>query len=73
VRLAKFSGFNICVATPCLSEQIAPYVSGALFATVTLALTIVCYFAGFYRTSVGVAAASVIALFIYKVAVVGCC
>lgn len=53
--------------------EVAPYVGGALFATVALALTIICYFASFYRASMAIAGASIVALFIYKVAVVGCC
>ena len=52
-------------------DQIAPYIGGALFAAVALALMILCYFAGLLRTSIAVAAATLIVLFAYKVAVVG--
>jgi hypothetical protein len=51
--------------------QVIPYVAGALFATVALALTVICYFASLYRTSMAITAAALILLFVYKVAVVG--
>ena len=51
--------------------QVAPYVAGALFAAVALALTIICYFARLHRTSIAITATSLILLFAYKVVVVG--
>jgi hypothetical protein len=51
--------------------QVTPYVAGALFAAVALALTVICYFGGFYRVSFATAAATIILLFVYKVTVMG--
>ena len=51
--------------------QITPYIAGALFAAVALAVTIVCFFASLYRTSIATAATALILLFVYKVVVVG--
>ena len=51
--------------------QINPYIAGALFATVALALTVLCYFASLFRTSIAVTAATLILLFAYKVVIVG--
>jgi hypothetical protein len=52
-------------------EQVAPFIAGALFATIALALTIICTFANLYRTSMAVTVAALILLFVYKVAVMG--
>jgi hypothetical protein len=49
--------------------EVSPYVAGALFATVALALTVICYFANLYRSSVAITATTLILLFVYKVAV----
>ena len=51
--------------------QVAPFIAGALFATVALAVTVICYFANLYRVSIAVTAAALILLFVYKIAVVG--
>jgi len=51
--------------------QVTPYVAGALAAAVVLALTVSCYFAGLYRVSIAIAAATLVLLFVYKIAVVG--
>jgi hypothetical protein len=51
--------------------QVTPYVAGALFAAVALALTVACYLAALHRASIGIAIATVVSLLIYKVAVVG--
>jgi hypothetical protein len=51
--------------------QVTPYVVGALFATVALALTIICYFASLYRISLAIAVATLVLLFVCKVVVVG--
>ncbi len=51
--------------------QLTPYVGGALFAAVALALTILCYFASLYRTSMAITGATVILLLAYKVVIVG--
>ena len=51
--------------------QVAPYIAGALFAAVALAMTIICYFASLYRTSMAITVTSLILLFVYKVVVVG--
>jgi hypothetical protein len=52
--------------------QVIPYVIGALFAAVGLALTLICYFVSRYRTSTAIAATTLILLFLYKVVVVSC-
>jgi hypothetical protein len=51
--------------------KVTPYVVGALFAAVALALAVICYFAGLYRASIAVTATTLILQFIYKVVVVG--
>jgi hypothetical protein len=51
--------------------QVTPYVAGALFAAVALALTVLCYFASLYRTSMAISAGTLTLLFVYKVAIVG--
>ena len=50
--------------------QVTPYVAGALFATVALALAVISYFANLYRISMAVTATALILLFAYKAAVV---
>jgi hypothetical protein len=54
-----------------LIGQVTPYVVGALFAAFALALALICYLAGLYHVAIGIAAATVVLLFIYKVAVIG--
>jgi hypothetical protein len=49
--------------------QVTPYVAGALFAAIALAVNVACYFAGLYRVSIAVTAATLVLLFVYKVAV----
>jgi hypothetical protein len=51
--------------------QVTPYVAGALFAAVALAASLTCYLAHFYRVSIAIAAAVLVTLFVYKVAIVG--
>jgi hypothetical protein len=51
--------------------QVTPYVAGALIAAVALALTVICYFAGFYRTSIAITVTTVLLLFVYKVVFAG--
>jgi hypothetical protein len=51
--------------------QITPYIVGALFAAISLGISALCYRASHYRLSIGVAVAAVVALFVYKVAVIG--
>jgi hypothetical protein len=51
--------------------QVAPYVAGALFAAVALALAGACYLGALYRTSIAIAVATVVSLFVYKLTVVG--
>ena len=48
--------------------QVTPYIAGSLFATLALSLTIICYFRGLYRLSVGISGATLILLFLYKIA-----
>jgi uncharacterized MAPEG superfamily protein len=48
-----------------------PIGRGALFAAVALAVTVTSYFAGLYRISIALAAATVILLFGYRIAVMG--
>jgi hypothetical protein len=50
---------------------VTPYIAGALFAAVALPLTVICYFASLYRTSMAITATTLILLFVYKVVVVG--
>ena len=54
-----------------LIGQVTPYVAGALFASVALALTVVCTFANLYRTSMAIAGSTIVLLFVYKVAIMG--
>lgn len=51
--------------------QVTPYIAGALFTAVALVLTVISYFATRYRVSTAIAAAAVVVLLVYKVAVVG--
>lgn len=51
--------------------QITPYISGALFAAIALAIVVVCYFGSFYRTVIAITGVTVIFLFVYKVVSVG--
>ena len=51
--------------------QVTPYIAGALFAAVALTVTVTSYFADLYRISIALAAATVILLFGYKIAVMG--
>ena len=53
-----------------LIGQVTPYVAGALFGAVALALTVICYFASLYRTSMAITATALVLLFVYKVVVV---
>jgi len=50
--------------------QVTPYVAGALFAAIALALTVIAYFASLYRTSIAIMVATVVLLFVYRIAVV---
>ena len=50
--------------------QVTPFVAGALFATIALALTLTFYFAGLYRVSIAISAATLVLVLVYKVAVV---
>ena len=52
-------------------EQVTPYVAGALFAAIALALTVIAYFASLHRTSIAITVATVVLLLIYRIAVVG--
>jgi len=51
--------------------DVTPYIAGALLAAVSLGISALCYRASLYRLSIGVAAATVVVLFVYKVAVIG--
>ena len=64
-RLQYLHGDALVIGT------VTPYVAGALFAAVGLALTILCYFGSLFRTSIAITAATLIFLFVYKVAFVG--
>jgi len=54
-----------------LVGQVTPYVAGALFAAIALALTLMAYFASFHRTSIAITVSTVVLLLVYKIAVVG--
>ena len=51
--------------------QVTPYVAGALFAVVAFALTVICYFASLYRTSMAMTVTTLLLLLVYNVVVVG--
>ena len=51
--------------------RVTPYVAGALFAAVALALTVIAYFASLHRTSIAITVATIILLLVYGIAVVG--
>ena len=53
-----------------VSAEVTPYIAGALFAAIALALAVVGYFASFYRTSIAITIATIILLFVCKVTVV---
>lgn len=52
-------------------RQVAPYVAGALFAAIALALTVIAHFASLHRTSIAITLATVVLLLVYRIAVVG--
>ena len=52
-------------------QQVTPYVAGALFAAIALALTVIAYFASLHRTSIAITVATVALLLVYRIAVVG--
>jgi hypothetical protein len=64
-------GFNTRMGTPLSSARSSQMQAGALFAAVALAATDTSYFAGLYRISIALAAATVILLFGYRSAVMG--
>lgn len=64
-RLQYVHGDTLAIA------QLKPYVAGALFAAVALALALMCYLAALYRISIAVTAATVAALIAYKFAAIG--
>ena len=68
--LSEFFRLQYLYGEDLVIGQVTPYVAGALFATVALAWTVICYFASLYRTSMAIAAATLFLLFVYKVAVV---
>ena len=51
--------------------HVTPYIAGALLAAVSLGISALCYWASLYRVSIGIAAATVVGLFVYKVGVIG--
>jgi len=69
--LSEFFRLHYVYGEALVIGQVSPYIAGALFAAVALAMTIICYFASLYRTSMAITATSLILLFIYKVVVVG--
>jgi len=52
-------------------EKVTPFIAGALFAVVALALAIICYFANLYRIVMVITTGTLVVLFVYKVVVVG--
>ena len=55
------------VQGPALTLQaVAPFISGAMLAAVCTAAAVLCYFAGWHRVTVGVAAATVVLLIAYR-------
>jgi len=69
--LSEFCRLHYLHGEALVIGQVTPYIAGALFATVALALTVISYFASLYRTSMAITATTLILLFVYKVAVVG--
>jgi len=69
--LAEYFGLRHVHGDALTIAQVTPYVAGALFAAVALALTVACYLAAFHRASIGITIATIVSLLIYKIAVVG--
>jgi hypothetical protein len=69
--LGEFFRLRYVLGDALTIAQVTPYIAGALFATVALGAGALCYLAGWYRVAIGLAAATVLALFAYKLAVIG--
>jgi hypothetical protein len=69
--LSEFFRLHYVHGEALLIGQVAPYIAGALLAAVALVMTVICYFASLYRTSMAITATSLILLLVYKVVVVG--
>jgi hypothetical protein len=64
-RLKYVLGGGLHIAT------IAPYVGSALFTALATWVAVLFYFAGRNRTAVGVAAVTILSLFVVKIVVIG--
>jgi sugar phosphate permease len=64
-RLEYMRGSSLALA------EVAPYITGALIAAVGVWGAVIAYFVGHYRLSAGIVGAVVVAMLIYKVAVIG--
>lgn len=64
-RLEYVLGSGLHVAT------IAPYVGSALFTALATWAAVLCYFAGRNRTTVGMAAVTILSLLVVKIVVIG--
>jgi hypothetical protein len=51
--------------------QVTPYVGSALFTAIVLAAALGCHAWGRYRIAIGIAIVTVLALLVYKIAVLG--
>lgn len=69
--LAEFFRLGYVHGSALTLAHVTPYVGGALFASVALAAALICTLAGLYRSSTGIAAATVLALLVYKVGWIG--
>ena len=64
-HLQHVEGPSLRIAT------VAPYVGGALLTALLTWTAVLCYFAGRDRAAIGVAGATIVALLIVKIAVIG--
>ncbi len=69
--LAEFFRLRFVHGDALTIAQVTPFVAGALFAALALALAAVCHAAALHRASIAVVVATVIALFVYKAMVGG--
>jgi hypothetical protein len=69
--LGEFFRLQYLHAEVLVIGQVTPFIAGALFATVALALALLCTFASLYRTSMAITVTALILLFVYKVAFMG--
>ncbi len=69
--LAEFFRLRFVLGDALTFAQATPFVAGALFAALALALAAVCHAAALHRASIAIALATIISLIVYKVAAIG--